>query len=96
MSKSGLWERKRQCRSAKCWLSLSSALTHGLERLVLDLRIYHIPNCGHWVQNEAAAEVSEQVKAFLQEVVGDRETEERANQRHRFRGICAFDRSVVY
>lgn len=50
-------------------VALGRTLTHGLERWVPDLRLHYIPRCGHWVQNEAAAEVNEQMKAFLQEAV---------------------------
>ena len=47
-------------------VALGRVLTHGLERWVPDLRIHYISQCGHWVQNEAPEEVSEQMNAFLQ------------------------------
>jgi pimeloyl-ACP methyl ester carboxylesterase len=47
-------------------LALGKPLTYGLERWVHDLQIHYIPGCGHWVQNEAPAEVNERTIAFLQ------------------------------
>jgi len=47
-------------------VALGKALTYGLERWVPDLEIHYIPDCGHWVQNEAPAEVNEWMLAFLQ------------------------------
>jgi epoxide hydrolase 4 len=46
--------------------ALGKSLTYGLESWVKQLRIHYIPNCGHWVQNEAAAEVNEQLLTFMQ------------------------------
>jgi pimeloyl-ACP methyl ester carboxylesterase len=46
-------------------VALGKPLTYGLERWVPDLQIHYIPNCGHWVQNEAPGEVNEQLLAFL-------------------------------
>lgn len=48
-------------------VALGKGLTYSLERWVPDLEIHYIPQCGHWVQNEAAAEVNERLLAFLQE-----------------------------
>jgi pimeloyl-ACP methyl ester carboxylesterase len=48
-------------------VALSTSLASGLERGVRDLRVHFIPDCGHWVQNEAPDEVNEQLLAFLQE-----------------------------
>jgi pimeloyl-ACP methyl ester carboxylesterase len=47
--------------------ALGKELTFGLERGVPDLTLQYIPNCGHWVQNEAPLEVNERMMAFLQE-----------------------------
>jgi pimeloyl-ACP methyl ester carboxylesterase len=47
-------------------VALGKPLTYGLERWVPNLQIRYIPNCGHWVQNEAPAEVNEKLMAFLQ------------------------------
>lgn len=47
--------------------ALGKELTYGLERGVLDLTVQYIPNCGHWVQNEAPLEVNERLMAFLRE-----------------------------
>jgi pimeloyl-ACP methyl ester carboxylesterase len=44
---------------------LSQALTYGLEKWVPNVDIHYIPQCGHWVQNEAAGEVNEWLAAFL-------------------------------
>jgi pimeloyl-ACP methyl ester carboxylesterase len=46
--------------------ALGKSLTYGLESWVNHLRIHYIPNCGHWVQNEAAAEVNAQLLTFMQ------------------------------
>lgn len=46
-------------------IALSKELTYGTERWVRDLRIHYIPNCGHWVQNEAAEEVNQQLLDFI-------------------------------
>jgi pimeloyl-ACP methyl ester carboxylesterase len=46
---------------------LGKLLTYGPERWVPNLQIHYIPNCGHWVQNEAPAEVNERLLAFLQD-----------------------------
>ncbi len=50
-------------------VALGRALTLGLERWVPDLRIHYVPQCGHWVQSEAAEEVNEQLRGFLQRVL---------------------------
>jgi pimeloyl-ACP methyl ester carboxylesterase len=47
-------------------VALGKPLTLGLEEWVPKLIVHDIPNCGHWVQNEAAVEVNEQMLAFLQ------------------------------
>ena len=46
-------------------VALGKGLTYGLERWVPALEIHYIPNCGHWVQNEAPDEVNGQLLAFL-------------------------------
>ncbi len=45
--------------------ALCRSLTCGLERWVPDLQIQYVPDCGHWVQNEAPQEVNEQLIAFV-------------------------------
>ncbi|HEY7126612.1 MAG TPA: alpha/beta hydrolase [Ktedonobacterales bacterium] len=44
---------------------LGKELTYGTEKYVPDLRIHYIPNCGHWVQQEAQQEVQEVLLEFL-------------------------------
>ncbi len=46
-------------------IALGKELTYGTERYVPDLRIHYIPNCGHWVQQEALQEVQEVLREFL-------------------------------
>ncbi len=46
-------------------VALGKSLTYGLEQWVSDLRIHYIPNCGHWVQNEAPEEVNTQLLEFI-------------------------------
>ena len=46
--------------------ALGKSLTYGLESWVDQLHLHPIPNCGHRVQNEAAAEVNAELLAFLQ------------------------------
>jgi pimeloyl-ACP methyl ester carboxylesterase len=46
---------------------LGKSLTYGLKQWVPNLKIHYIPNCGHWVQNEAAEEVNAQLLGFLSE-----------------------------
>lgn len=46
-------------------IALGKELTYGTERHVPDLRIHYIPNCGHWVQQEALQEVQEVLLEFL-------------------------------
>jgi pimeloyl-ACP methyl ester carboxylesterase len=41
------------------------SLTYGLEPWVPDLQIRYISRCGHWVQNEAPAEVNQLLLDFL-------------------------------
>ncbi len=45
--------------------ALGKSLTYGLDAWVKHLQIHYIPNCGHWVQNEAADEVNAQLLEFL-------------------------------
>ena len=45
--------------------ALGKSLTVGLEKWLPNLRIHYIPDCGHWVQNEAPDEVNEQLLGFL-------------------------------
>ena len=47
-------------------VALGKSLTYGLEAWVPDLKIHYIPNCGHWVQNEAPDEVNAQLLEFIQ------------------------------
>ncbi|MFN2227568.1 MAG: alpha/beta fold hydrolase, partial [Anaerolineae bacterium] len=47
-------------------VALGKGLTYGLEHWVPDLEIHYIPDCGHWVQNEAPQEVNERLLAFLE------------------------------
>lgn len=46
-------------------IALSKELTYGTDQFVRDFRIHYIPNCGHWVQNEASAEVNQVMLNFL-------------------------------
>lgn len=46
-------------------VALGKSLTDGLDDWVADLSIHSIPDCGHWVQNEAAQEVNERMMSFL-------------------------------
>jgi pimeloyl-ACP methyl ester carboxylesterase len=46
-------------------VALGKPLTYGLEEWVTDLEVHYIPNCGHWVQNEAVQEVNAAMLAFL-------------------------------
>jgi len=48
-------------------VALGRSLATGLERGVNDLQVHFIPDCGHWVQNEAPEEVNERMLAFLRE-----------------------------
>jgi pimeloyl-ACP methyl ester carboxylesterase len=52
-------------------VALGRSLTYGLERGVPHLQIHYIAGCGHWVQNEAPAEVNERLLAFLGAGGGD-------------------------
>jgi pimeloyl-ACP methyl ester carboxylesterase len=45
--------------------ALDKSLTYGLEAWVPDLAIHYIPNCGHWVQNEAPDEVNRLMVDFI-------------------------------
>ena len=51
-------------------VALGKSLASGLESWVPDLQVHYIPNCGHWVQNEAPDEVNEWMLAFLRERAG--------------------------
>jgi hypothetical protein len=46
-------------------MSLGKPLTHGLKRWVPSLELHYMPRCGRWVQNQAAAEVSERMMVCL-------------------------------
>lgn len=46
-------------------IALDKALTYGTEKWVRAFRIHYIPNCGHWVQNEAADEVNRLLLDFI-------------------------------
>jgi len=45
--------------------ALGKSLTRGLDQWAPNLTLHLIHNCGHWVQNEAPAEVNAQMLAFL-------------------------------
>jgi pimeloyl-ACP methyl ester carboxylesterase len=46
-------------------VALGKELTYGTEKFVRDFRIYYLPRCGHWVQQEAAREVNELLLDFF-------------------------------
>ncbi len=46
-------------------VALDIALTHDLTPWVPNLQLHTIPNCGHWVQNEAPEEVNARLLTFL-------------------------------
>jgi pimeloyl-ACP methyl ester carboxylesterase len=46
-------------------VALDKSLTLGLEKRVPNMTVHYIPNCGHWVQNEAPDEVNAEMLAFL-------------------------------
>jgi pimeloyl-ACP methyl ester carboxylesterase len=46
-------------------VALGKSLTYDLDGWIPDFQIHYIPDCGHWVQNEAAQEVNERMMAFL-------------------------------
>jgi pimeloyl-ACP methyl ester carboxylesterase len=46
-------------------IALGKELTYGTKQYVPDLRVHYIPNCGHWVQQEALQEVQEVLLEFL-------------------------------
>ena len=48
-------------------IALDKSLTLGLEKRVPNMTVHYIPSCGHWVQNEAPAEVNAHMLAFLQQ-----------------------------
>lgn len=48
-------------------VALDKSLTFGLTRWAPNLRVHYIPHCGHWVQNEAPAEVNACMLAFLEQ-----------------------------
>jgi pimeloyl-ACP methyl ester carboxylesterase len=48
-------------------IALGKELAAGTERYVPNLRVHFIPNCGHWVQQEAADEVREVLLDFLRQ-----------------------------
>jgi pimeloyl-ACP methyl ester carboxylesterase len=48
-------------------VALDKSLTLGLDKRVPNMAVHYIPSCGHWVQNEAPAEVNAQMLAFLQQ-----------------------------
>ncbi len=45
--------------------ALGRSLTFGVEKWVSNLQLHTLPQCGHWVQNEAPEEVNAQFLAFL-------------------------------
>ncbi|HEY7350487.1 MAG TPA: alpha/beta hydrolase [Ktedonobacterales bacterium] len=48
-------------------IALGKQLVVGTERYVRNLRVHAIPNCGHWVQQEAADEVKQVLLDFLRQ-----------------------------
>jgi len=46
-------------------VALGKSLTYGLETWVPNLKLHYVPNCGHWVQNEAPDEVNTQLLEFI-------------------------------
>ena len=48
-------------------IALGKPLTEGNERFVPNLRVHLVPNCGHWVQQEAADEVEQVLLDFLRQ-----------------------------
>ncbi len=46
-------------------VALGKELTYGTDKLVENFRIHYISRCGHWVQQEAAAEVNQVLLDFL-------------------------------
>lgn len=46
-------------------IALTKPLTYHTEKWVSDFRIQYIPNCGHWVQNEAAEQVNRALLEFI-------------------------------
>ena len=49
-------------------IALGKSLTYGLDQWVTHLKIHYIPNCGHWVQNEAPDEVNAQLLEFIKQI----------------------------
>ena len=47
-------------------VALGKSLTYDIQQWVTNVKIHYVSNCGHWVQNEAAAEVNAEMLAFLQ------------------------------
>jgi pimeloyl-ACP methyl ester carboxylesterase len=47
--------------------ALGKPLSQGNERFVPNLRVHSIPNCGHWVQQEAVDEVQQAMLDFLRQ-----------------------------
>ncbi|HEU5370717.1 MAG TPA: alpha/beta hydrolase, partial [Ktedonobacterales bacterium] len=48
-------------------IALGNDLVPGTERYVPNLRVHFIPNCGHWVQQEALGEVQKALLEFLRQ-----------------------------
>jgi pimeloyl-ACP methyl ester carboxylesterase len=46
-------------------MALSKGLTYDLDEWVSELEVCYIPECGHWVQNEAPGEVNRMMLEFL-------------------------------
>jgi pimeloyl-ACP methyl ester carboxylesterase len=53
-------------------VALDKALSTNLEPWVSDLQVHTIAGCGHWVQNEAPAEVNTTMLAFLKQKLDDK------------------------
>lgn len=46
--------------------ALGKSLTYGVTQWVPDVKIHYVPNCGHWVQNEAPDEVNTAMLSFME------------------------------
>lgn len=46
-------------------IALRKELTYGTEKWVTDFRIHYLPDCGHWVQNEAPEVVNQLLLDFI-------------------------------
>jgi pimeloyl-ACP methyl ester carboxylesterase len=69
--RSALRARKIDTPTLLIWaeddVALGKSLTYGLDQWVTHLQIHYVANCGHWVQNEAPAEVNAQLLEFIKQ-----------------------------